>query len=136
MAALVAMSAGANPIYLGAELPVEDREDFLDELGLVEPGLNALARATYELLGLRTFFTAGPKEVRAWTVHAGETAPEAAGEIHTDFQRGFIRAEVYRIPDLLAAGSEAALRTAGQMRVEGKAYVVEDGDVIHFLFNV
>lgn len=119
-----------------AELPLEDRVDFLAELGLEAPGLNVLARATYDLLGLRTFFTAGPKEVRAWTVRAGATAPEAAGVIHSDFQRGFIRAEVYRIPDLLALGSEAALRAAGKLRVEGKQYVVEDGDVMHFLFNV
>ncbi len=119
-----------------AELPAEDRADFLEELGLKEPGLHLLARATYDLLGLRTFFTAGPKEVRAWTVRSGSTAPEAAGVIHSDFQRGFIRVEVYRIPDLLALGSEAALKTAGKMRVEGKSYVVEDGDVMHFLFNV
>jgi GTP-binding protein YchF len=119
-----------------AELPEEDRADFLAELGLEEPGLHVLARETYELLGLRTFFTAGPKEVRAWTVHAGETAPQAAGEIHSDFERGFIRAEVYRIPDLLDLGSEAALKAAGKLRVEGKSYIVEDGDVMHFLFNV
>ncbi len=119
-----------------AELPGHERADFLAELGLEEPGLNLLARATYDLLGLRTFFTAGPKEVRAWTVRSGATAPEAAGAIHTDFKRGFIRVEVYRIPELLAFGSEAALKTAGKMRVEGKQYVVEDGDVMHFLFNV
>lgn len=119
-----------------AELPPGDRADFLAELGLAAPGLDVLARATYDLLGLRTFFTAGPKEVRAWTVRAGATAPEAAGVIHSDFQRGFIRAEVYRIPDLLALGSEAALRAAGKLRVEGKQYVVADGDVMHFLFNV
>ncbi|MEX1279632.1 MAG: redox-regulated ATPase YchF [Acidimicrobiia bacterium] len=119
-----------------AELPPGDREEFLDELGLTEPGLHTLARATYDLLGLRTFFTAGPKEIRAWTVKAGATAPEAAGVIHTDFQKGFIRAEVYEIPDLLEAGSEAGLRTVGKLRVEGKDYVVEDGDVMHFRFNV
>lgn len=119
-----------------AELPPEDRADFLAELGLDEPGLHALARATYDLLGLRTFFTAGPKEIRAWTVKAGATAPEAAGVIHTDFQKGFIRAEVYRIDDLLEAGGEAGLRSAGKLRVEGKDYVVEDGDVMHFRFNV
>lgn len=119
-----------------AELPAGDRPAFLEELGLEEPGLHVLARATYELLGLRTFFTVGPKQVRAWTVRSGATAPEAAGAIHTDFQRGFIRVEVCRIPDLVGLGSEAAVRSAGKMRVEGKAYVVEDGDVMHFLFNV
>ncbi len=119
-----------------AELPDEDRPEFLEALGLEEPGLHVLARETYGLLGLRTFFTAGEKEIRAWTIRAGMTAPEAAGVIHTDFQKGFIRAEVYRIPDLEAAGGEAGLRTAGKLRIEGKDYVVEDGDVMLFRFNV
>jgi hypothetical protein len=119
-----------------AELEATDRASFLGELGLKEPGLDTLARTTYDLLGLRTFFTAGPKEIRAWTVPAGATAPEAAGVIHSDFQHGFIRAEVYRVDDLLALGSESGLRAAGKLRVEGKDYVVHDGDVMHFRFNV
>lgn len=119
-----------------AQLDPSDRAEFLAELGLDEPGLDTLARATYRLLGLRTFFTAGPKEIRAWTIQAGSTAREAAGIIHTDFEHGFIRAEVYRIEDLLELGSEAALRSAGKLRVEGKDYIVADGDVIHFRFNV
>lgn len=119
-----------------AELDSGDRADFLAELGLVEPGLDTLARATYDLLGLRTFFTAGPKEIRAWTVPAGATAPEAAGAIHSDFEYGFIRAEVYHVDDLVALGSEAALRAAGKLRVEGKDYVLADGDVMHFRFNL
>lgn len=119
-----------------AELESADRAMFLAELGMVEPGLDTLARATYDLLDLRTFFTAGPKEIRAWTIRDGATAPEAAGVIHSDFQHGFIRVEVYTIDDLLALGSEAALRAAGKLRVEGKDYVVVDGDVMHFRFNV
>ena len=118
------------------ELPAEDREMFLAELGIVEAGLGPLAREAYRLLGLQTYFTAGPKEIRAWTVKIGATAPQAAGVIHTDFERGFIRAEVYSVPDLVALGSEAALKAAGKMRVEGKEYVVRDGDVMHFRFNV
>ncbi len=118
------------------ELPEEDRSSFLEAMGLAEPGLAQLAREAYRLLGLETFFTAGPKEIRAWTIRAGTRAPQAAAEIHTDFERGFIRAEVYTITDLLAAGSEAALRTAGRLRSEGKDYVVQDGDVILFRFNV
>lgn len=119
-----------------AELDSGDREAFLDEVGLEEPGLSRLARETYRLLGLETFFTAGPKEIRAWTVAKGTRAPAAAGEIHTDFERGFIRAEVYRIEDLESYGSEAALRAAGKIRSEGREYVVQDGDVILFRFNV
>ncbi len=119
-----------------AQLDPPDRADFLAELGMSEPGLETLARATYRLLGLRTFFTAGPKEIRAWTIRAGATAREAAGVIHSDFEQGFIRAEVYGIDDLLELGSEAALRSAGKLRVEGKDYVVADGDVVHFRFNV
>lgn len=119
-----------------AELEPDDRAAFLEELGLDEPGLHTLARETYRLLGLRTFFTAGPKEIRAWTIEAGATAPEAAGVIHSDFQAGFIRVEVYTIDDLVEYGSEAALKAAGKLRVEGKDYVVADGDVLHFRFNV
>lgn len=119
-----------------AELPPEDRPDFLAELNLSEPGLAVLGRAAYSLLGLETYFTAGEKEIRAWTIKAGTKAPQAAGVIHTDFERGFIRAEVYRIDDLLQLGSEAALKTAGKLRVEGKEYTVADGDVMHFRFNV
>ncbi|MFZ5476463.1 MAG: redox-regulated ATPase YchF [Myxococcota bacterium] len=119
-----------------AELPMEERAGFLAELGIAEPGLAALAREAYRLLGLQTYFTAGPKEIRAWTVRVGARAPEAAGVIHSDFERGFIRAEVYGVADLLAAGSEAALKATGKMRVEGKEYEVRDGDVMHFRFNV
>ena len=119
-----------------AQLPEEDRAGFLADLGLEEPGLAVLAREAYRLLGLETFFTAGPKEIRAWTIRRGTRAPQAAGTIHTDFEKGFIRAEVYSIPDLTHHGSEAALRTAGKIRVEGKDYVVADGDVMHFRFNV
>ncbi len=119
-----------------SELDPEDRADFLADLGLTEAGLARLARATYDLLGLQTYFTAGPKEIRAWTIRKGWKAPQAAGVIHSDFERGFIRAEVYTIPDLVALGSEAALKGAGKLRVEGKEYVVQDGDVMHFRFNV
>jgi ribosome-binding ATPase len=114
----------------------EERAEFLSDVGLVESGLNRLIRTGYEMLGLRTFFTAGPKEDRAWTFHRGATAPEAAGVIHTDFQRGFIKAEVYHCGDLFALGSEQKVREAGKLRVEGKEYVVRDGDVMHFKFNV
>ena len=114
----------------------EDRAGFLADLGIAEAGLAALARETYQLLGLQTYFTAGPKEIRAWTVRVGAKGPEAAGVIHSDFERGFIRAEVYSVDDLVAAGSEAALKATGKMRVEGKEYVVRDGDVMHFRFNV
>lgn len=105
-------------------------------MGLEEPGLNRLIRAGYDLLGLQTYFTAGVKEVRAWTIHKGHTAPQAAGVIHTDFERGFIRAQVIAYEDFIALGGEAKAKEAGKMRVEGKEYVVQDGDVMHFLFNV
>lgn len=141
--AAIAESQGAGCIVLCAqaeadiaELPPEDRADFLAELELEEPGLAALGRAAYSLLGLETYFTAGEKEIRAWTIQSGTKAPQAAGVIHTDFERGFIRAEVYRIDDLVSLGSEAALKTAGKLRVEGKDYTVIDGDVMHFRFNV
>jgi hypothetical protein len=108
----------------------------LSEMGMKEPGLNALTRETYRLLGLQSYFTAGEKEIRAWTVPVGAKAPQAAGVIHTDFEKGFIRAEVYTLDDLKDCGSEAEIRNRGLMRQEGKDYVVRDGDIIHFKFNV
>jgi len=114
----------------------EDRQMFLEELGLTEPGVNKLIRQAYHLLKLQTYFTAGVKEVRAWTIHQGDTAPQAAGVIHTDFEKGFIRAEVINYDDFVALGSEAAVKEAGKMRVEGKEYIVKNGDVMHFRFNV
>ena len=119
-----------------SELDKEDRDAFLEDLGLTEPGLHRLARATFELLGLQTYFTCGPKEIRAWTIRKGYKAPQAAGVIHTDSERGFIRAEVYTIPELLEYKNEAGLKAAGKLRVEGKDYEVQDGDVMHFRFNV
>jgi GTP-binding protein YchF len=113
-----------------------ERKEYLDALGLVEPGLDRLVHAGYRLLGLITFFTVGEDECRAWTVRRGARAPQAAGTIHTDFEKGFIKAEVVRYEDLVALGSEAAARTNGKLRMEGKEYVVEDGDVMHFRFNV
>jgi hypothetical protein len=118
-----------------AQLPEEERKDFLDSLGLEEPGLNRLIRAGYALLGLITFFTAGPKEARAWTVTKGSRAPQAAGAIHTDFEHGFIRAETIAYSDYVAGKGEAGARDAGKFRLEGKEYVVADGDVMHFRFN-
>jgi len=119
-----------------AQLDESERAGFLAELGLKEPGLNRVIRAAYRLLGLQTFFTAGPKEVRAWTVRIGATAPQAAGVIHTDFERGFIRAEVIALADYLAGKGEAGARDAGKLRLEGKDYVVQEADVMHFRFNV
>ncbi len=119
-----------------AQLEEGDRAEFLKELGLKEPGLNRVIRAAYRLLGLATYFTAGPKEVRAWTVRAGSTAPQAAGVIHTDFERGFIRAEVIGFDDYVRGRGEAGARDAGKLRLEGKEYVVHEGDVMHFRFNV
>ena len=118
-----------------AQLPAEERKDFLDTLGLEEPGLNRLIRAGYDLLGLITFFTVGPKETRAWTVTRGSRAPQAAGVIHTDFEHGFIRAETIAYDDYVANNGEAGARDAGKFRLEGKEYVVADGDVLHFRFN-
>ncbi|MCQ0112730.1 hypothetical protein SAMN04487906_2517 [Zhouia amylolytica] len=114
----------------------EEREMFLDDLGLEEPGVSKLIRAAYKLLDLQTYFTAGVKEVRAWTVPVGATAPQAAGVIHTDFEKGFIRAEVIGYNDYVEYGSESKVKEAGKMRVEGKEYIVKDGDVMHFRFNV
>jgi ribosome-binding ATPase len=119
-----------------ADLEDEDKEVFLADIGMTEPGLNRLIRSAYTLLGLETYFTAGVKEVRAWTVHKGSTAPQAAGVIHTDFERGFIRAEVIAFNDYVTLGGEAKSKEAGKMRLEGKEYIVKDGDVMHFRFNV
>ena len=119
-----------------ADLSDADKEVFLEDMGLHEPGLNRLIRAAYHLLGLQTYFTAGVKEVRAWTIHHGDTAPQAAGVIHTDFERGFIRAQTIAYDDFIACGGEHGAKEAGKMRAEGKEYVVKDGDVLNFLFNV
>jgi hypothetical protein len=115
-----------------AQLPPQDKREFLEHLGLEEPGLDRLARAVYQLLGLVTFFTVGPKETRAWTVRAGARAPQAAAEIHSDFEKHFIRAEVIGCDDFIAAGGEVAAKAGGKMRVEGKDYRVQDGDVVYF----
>jgi len=119
-----------------ADMSDEDKKIFLDDMGMPEPGLARVIRAAYSLLGLQTYFTAGPKEVRAWTVRAGATAPQAAGVIHTDFERGFIRAEIIGYDDYVASSGEQGAKEAGKLRVEGKDYIVRDGDVIHFRFNV
>jgi len=118
-----------------AMLPTEERAEFLESLGLEEPGLNRMIHDAYGLLGLQTYFTVGPKEARAWTIPVGATAPQAAGVIHTDFEKGFIRAETIAYPDFVALKGEAGAREAGKMRLEGKEYVVKDGDVMHFRFN-
>ena len=137
-----AKSEGAAFVVISAkieaelsQLNAEERVDFLSTLGLEEPGLNRLIRAGYSLLRLITFFTVGPKEARAWTVHTGARAPQAAGVIHTDFERGFIRAETIAYEDYIACQGEAGARDAGKLRLEGKDYVVKDGDVMHFRFN-
>ena len=109
---------------------------FLADMGMTEPGLDRLIHATFDLLGLQTYFTAGVKEVRAWTIHIGDTAPQAAGVIHTDFERGFIRAQTIAYDDYIAYAGEQGAKDAGKMRSEGKEYVVKDGDVMNFLFNV
>jgi GTP-binding protein YchF len=139
----VAAAEGAPVVVICAALEAqifdmseEDKKLFLADMGLEEPGLNRLIRAAYDLLGLQTYFTAGEKEVRAWTIHKGDTAPQAAGVIHTDFEKGFIRAEVISYQDYVALKGETAAKEAGKMRVEGKEYVVHDGDVMHFRFNV
>jgi GTP-binding protein YchF len=141
--ALSALVAPAVPIFLDvkteaelAELPEEDAAELAAELGMGEPGLARLARAGFHALGLTTFLTAGPKETRAWEIRIGATAPEAAGAIHSDFQRGFIKAEIVSYDDLVAAGSVAAARAVGKARIEGKDYVMQDGDVVEFRFNV
>jgi ribosome-binding ATPase YchF (GTP1/OBG family) len=113
----------------------QDRQEMLEGVGLEEPALQTVAREAYRTLGLQSYFTAGEKEVRAWTIPVGATAPQAAGVIHTDFEKGFIRAEVYSLSDLETFQSEKEIRAAGKLRVEGKQYVVQDGDICHFLFN-
>ncbi|MGH8718590.1 MAG: redox-regulated ATPase YchF [Burkholderiales bacterium] len=133
-APVVAISAAVEAEI--AQLEAADREPFLAEMGLKEPGLNRLIRATFQLLGLQTFFTTGPKEARAWTIHCGDTAAQAAGVIHTDFERGFIRAEVISYEDFAACKGEQRAKEAGKMRLEGRDYRVNDGDVIYFRFNV
>jgi GTP-binding protein YchF len=119
-----------------AVLDEEDKAEFLSDLGFDEPGLNRVVRHGYQLLALQTYFTAGPKEVRAWTTKIGATAPEAAGEIHTDFQKGFIRAEVVAYDDYIAGNGELGAKEAGRLRLEGKEYIVQEGDIMHFRFNV
>ena len=133
---------GANSVVISAQIESEiavlddaEQAEFLETLGLEEPGLNRLIREAYKLLGLQTYFTVGPKEARAWTVPVGATAPQAAGVIHTDFEKGFIRAETVAYDDFIAFGGEAKAREAGKLRAEGKSYVVKDGDVMHFLFS-
>src|SRR5213594_709073 len=133
-APVVPISASIEALI--ADMPEEDKKLFLEDMGMDEPGLNRVIRAAYQLLGLHTYFTTGPKEVRAWTIPAGATALQAAGAIHTDFERGFIRAEVIAYADYVAYKGEQAAKEAGRMRLEGKDYVVRDGDVIHFRFNV
>jgi len=133
-APVVAISAALEAQI--AELSDDDKQIFLEDMGMHEPGLNRVIRAGYALLGLETYFTAGEKEVRAWTIHTGDTAPQAAAVIHTDFERGFIRAEVIAFADFVACKGEHGAREQGKMRLEGKEYVVHDGDVMHFRFNV
>ncbi len=139
----IADAEGAPVVAVCAAIEAEisaldeaDKIEFLESMGLHEPGLNRLIRAAYDLLGLQTYFTAGVKEVRAWTIHKGDTAPQAAGVIHTDFERGFIRAQTIALGDFIAYKGEAGAKEAGKMRSEGKEYVVKDGDVLNFLFNV
>jgi len=138
-----AESEGAEVVAICAAIEAEiaqlddaDKVEFLADLGFDEPGLNRVIRSGYKLLGLETFFTIGPKEVRAWTTKVGATAPEAAGEIHTDFQKGFIRAEVISYADFVAGNGEQGAREAGRLRLEGKEYIVKEADVMHFRFNV
>jgi len=118
-----------------ALLDADERAEFLETLGLSEPGLNRLIREAYSLLGLQTYFTVGPKEARAWTIHVGDTAPQAAGVIHTDFEKGFIRAETISYDDYVRLNGEQGAKEAGRMRLEGKEYKVQDGDVLHFRFT-
>jgi GTP-binding protein YchF len=139
----MAAKEGAGVVVLAAameseiqQLPEEERPGFLESAGLSEPGLNKVVREGYKLLGLQTYFTVGEQECRAWTIHKGDKAPQAAGVIHTDFERGFIKAEVMRWEDLIKLGSESAVKEKGLLRIEGKEYVVQDGDCMHFRFNV
>jgi GTP-binding protein YchF len=137
-----AAQEGAKAVVISAKieseialLDPEERGDFLETVGLEEPGLNRLIREAYSLLGLQTYFTAGPKEARAWTIPVGATAPQAAGVIHSDFEKGFIRAETIAFDDYVTLKGEARAREAGKLRAEGKSYVVKDGDVLNFLFS-
>ena len=140
----IAAAEGSKAVAICGKLEAElssiedeaERLEFLGSMGLKESGLAALARAVYSLMGLRTFFTAGKDECRAWTIHAGDTAPKAAGVIHSDFEKGFIKAEVYSFDDLAALGSEAEVRAKGKYRIEGRDYEVQDGDIMFFRFNV
>jgi ribosome-binding ATPase YchF (GTP1/OBG family) len=139
----MAARQGAGSVVISAAIEAElsqlaeaDKLDYLQSLGLEEPGLNRLIRAGYSLLGLLTFFTVGPKEARAWTVRKGAKAPEAAGVIHTDFERGFIKAETIDYNSYVTLGGEVGCKEAGKMRMEGKEYLVQDGDIFHFRFNV
>ncbi|MCU0319900.1 MAG: redox-regulated ATPase YchF [Flavobacteriales bacterium] len=134
-AEVIFVTAAIEAEIASLETP-EEREMFLADMGLTEPGVNKLIRAAYHLLKLQTYFTAGVQEVRAWTIHQGDTGPKAAGVIHSDFEKGYIRAEVIAYDDFVTLGSEAACRAAGKLRTEGKEYIVKDGDVMHFLFNV
>lgn len=134
-AEVIFVTAAIEAEIASLETP-EEREMFLNDMGLTEPGVNRLIHAAYHLLKLQTYFTAGVQEVRAWTIHLGDTGPKAAGVIHSDFEKGYIRAEVIGYDDYVTLGSEAAARSAGKLRTEGKEYVVKDGDVMHFLFNV
>ena len=139
-----AREQGAQSVVISAEIEAqvsaldsdEEKREFLADMGLEEPGLNKVIRAGYKLLGLMTYFTAGPKEVRAWTVREGATAPQAAGVIHTDFEKGFIKAETISYDDFISCGGEKQAKETGKMRQEGKGYIVKDGDVLHFMFNV
>ncbi|OZD54176.1 redox-regulated ATPase YchF [Rhodococcus sp. 06-1460-1B] len=140
---LARLVAPADAVFLDAkiesellELDKESAAELLESVGQTEPGLDALARAGFHTLGLQTYLTAGPKEARAWTIHQGDTAPQAAGVIHTDFERGFIKAEIVSFDDLVAAGSMASAKAAGKVRIEGKDYIMSDGDVVEFRFNV
>jgi ribosome-binding ATPase YchF (GTP1/OBG family) len=142
-AKLQALVSPAQAIFLDAkteaelaELSDEDAMELLESIGLEEPGLATLARVGFDALGLQTYLTAGPKEARAWTIHKGDTAPKAAGVIHTDFEKGFIKAEIVSYDDLMAHGSMADAKSAGKVRMEGKDYVMHDGDVVEFRFNV
>ena len=142
-AKLSTLVAPAEAIFLDAkteaelaELSDEDAMELLEAVGMSEPGLATLARVGFDTLGLQTYLTAGPKEARAWTIHKGDTAPMAAGVIHTDFQKGFIKAEIVSYADLIAAGSMADAKSAGKVRMEGKDYIMHDGDVVEFRFNV
>jgi ribosome-binding ATPase len=140
----IAEAEGAETVVISGKLEAEiaaletteEKREFLEAAGLEESGLNALIKTGYSMLGLRTFFTAGPDEDRAWTFHEGDTAPRAAGVIHTDFERGFIKAEIYHCDDLFELGSEAQVKVKGRLRIEGKEYIVKDGDIVHFKFNV